>query len=502
MQHSQAIVGAGRQSGSRSGFLRSTWFRVAVRTSQIIADALIVYAAFWLAYEFRYDWQLGGPVQSADFEYFSVFQSRAYLFAAFTLLTFFARGLYRLPRSTGLLDEATMVAGGVTTAMAVVILTAFLSRFVPSRLVFIYAWALAIILLLLRRLITQSIRRSLWSRGLYVDRVLVVGAGEPGRRIMQALIGMPAFGYRLVGFVDDLLVDDGLAIATEAGLERANRLGTTDDIEMVVREFGVDEVIIALPASEQRQILSIIEHCRTQSVEFKVVPDLLQLSLDQVDVAEVAGVPLIGFKDASIQGLNYVMKRFADISISLFVLVLMAIPMVVIAVLVRMDSPGPALYRQRRVGRGGHEFTLTKFRCMVQDADEQRAALMAEHDHMDSRLFKLRDDPRLTKVGKVLRRLSLDELPQFWHILRGQMSFVGPRPQLPEEVETYEEWHKQRLLVTPGLTGLWQINGRSNLTFDEMVRLDLYYAENWTPWLDMKIVLRTIPAVVTGRGAY
>jgi lipopolysaccharide/colanic/teichoic acid biosynthesis glycosyltransferase len=139
---------------------------------------------------------------------------------------------------------------------------------------------------------------------------------------------------------------------------------------------------------------------------------------------------------------------------------------------------------------------------MVENADEQRAELMAMHDYMDPRLFKLRNDPRLTRAGRWLRRLSLDELPQFVHILRGQMSVVGPRPQLPEEVETYEEWHRQRLLVTPGLTGLWQINGRSNLTFDEMVRLDLYYAEHWSPWLDLKIVLRTIPAVLTGRGAY
>jgi lipopolysaccharide/colanic/teichoic acid biosynthesis glycosyltransferase len=139
---------------------------------------------------------------------------------------------------------------------------------------------------------------------------------------------------------------------------------------------------------------------------------------------------------------------------------------------------------------------------MVANADEQRAALMEAYSHLDSRLFKLRDDPRLTRVGKVLRRTSLDEIPQFVQVLRGHMSFVGPRPQLPEEVQRYEEWHHQRLLVTPGLTGLWQVNGRSNLTFDEMVRLDLYYAEHWSPWLDIKIVLRTIPAVLTCHGAY
>ena len=502
MQHSQVLVGAGRPTRARAGFLRSTWFQIAIRSSQFVADGAILYAAFWLAYQVRYEWQWGGPVRVSDFEPFSTFQSRAFFFAVIALLTFLIRGVYRLPRSTGLLDETTMVIGGVTTAMAAIILTAFLSRFVPSRLVFVYAWAIAIGLLILRRFITRSVRHHLWSRGIYVDRVLVVGAGDPGRRIMQALISIPSFGYRVVGFVDDVRAGDGLSVATETGLERADRLGTTQDLERVVEEYEVDEVIIALPATEQGRILSIIEHCRKQNVEFKVVPDLLQLSLDRVDVGEVAGVPLVSLKDASIDGMNFVMKRGVDIAIAMTVLVVMAIPMAIIALLIRAESAGPALYRQQRVGRGGKIFTFTKFRCMVQNADEQRASLMAEYGHLDPRLFKLQNDPRLTRIGKVLRRLSLDELPQFAHILRGQMSFVGPRPPMPEEVATYEDWHRQRLLLTPGLTGLWQINGRSNLSFDEMVRLDLYYAENWTPWLDMKIVIRTIPAVLTGRGAY
>ena len=178
------------------------------------------------------------------------------------------------------------------------------------------------------------------------------------------------------------------------------------------------------------------------------------------------------------------------------------LPMALIAVLIRGTSEGPILYRQTRVGKNGEHFTLMKFRCMVDGADEMRAGLIARHDGQDPRLFKLRDDPRLTRVGRVLRRWSLDELPQFWHVLKGEMSLVGPRPQMPQEVADYEEWHLQRLAVTPGLTGLWQVNGRSSLSFDEMVRLDLYYAEHWSPWLDTKIVLRTVPAVILGRGAY
>lgn len=461
-----------------------------------------MYLAFWLAYQVRYSWEFGRPIRPADFETFDTFQSKALLFVALTLFTFAIRGLYLLSRSTGLLDETTMVIGGVTTAMAGVILTAFLSRFVPSRLVFIYAWAIAIVLLVSRRFLTRQIRKLLWMREIYVDRVLVVGAGGPGRRIMQALMGTPQLGYRVVGFVDDTVDDDWLSLGTETGLIRAQRLGVTADIERVVVDHDVDEVIIALPAAENDRVVALIDHCRKKDVQFKVVPDLLQLSLDRVDLGEVAGVPLIGLKDASIRGWNYVVKRLVDMAIAVGLLMLMAVPMMLIAVLIKVDSRGPVFYRQKRVGRNGDVFTITKFRCMVKDADDQRAELMAINDHMDPRLFKLRDDPRLTRAGRILRRLSLDELPQFVHVLGGQMSVVGPRPQLPEEVATYEEWHRQRLLVTPGLTGLWQINGRSKLTFDEMVRLDLYYAEHWSLWLDVKVILRTIPAVLTGRGAY
>jgi lipopolysaccharide/colanic/teichoic acid biosynthesis glycosyltransferase len=174
----------------------------------------------------------------------------------------------------------------------------------------------------------------------------------------------------------------------------------------------------------------------------------------------------------------------------------------IIAMLVRRDSPGPILFRQERIGRDGEPFTMMKFRCMVEDAEQQREELLRASGTTDVRMFKMREDPRVTRVGRVLRKMSLDELPQFINVLRGDMSLVGPRPPMPEEVRKYDDWHLQRLLIKPGLTGLWQVNGRSNLTFDEMVRLDLYYAENWSPWLDTKVLLRTIPAVLEGRGAW
>jgi lipopolysaccharide/colanic/teichoic acid biosynthesis glycosyltransferase len=173
----------------------------------------------------------------------------------------------------------------------------------------------------------------------------------------------------------------------------------------------------------------------------------------------------------------------------------------IIALAIRRDSPGPILFRQERVGKGGKLFTTYKFRTMVVDAEARKAEL-ASAEMVDGRLFKVREDPRTTRVGRFLRRTSLDELPQLWNVLRGEMSIVGPRPQIPQEVAQYEDWHRRRLEVNPGLTGLWQVLGRSDTTFDEMVRLDIYYAENWTPGMDIRILLQTIPVVISGRGAY
>jgi exopolysaccharide biosynthesis polyprenyl glycosylphosphotransferase len=502
VQKTQTMAPANQTYAARTIASALPWLTIATRALQMFADACLAWVAFWVAWQVRYEFELGGTVPFYSYRPFSEFQERALIFAGLTLAILAIRGVYWLPRSTGLLDESVMIIGGLTTAMAGVILTAFLTRFVPSRLVFIYAWILAIVLFVLRRALSRSIRTSLWKRGLYVDRVLVVGSADSGRRIMEAMLNNPSLGYNLVGFADDLPETSDLSLATEHRVVRAPRLGSLDDIERLVTQFKVDEVIVALPAHQIPRITGIIEQCHQRSVEFKVVPDLLQLSLDRVDLGEVAGLPLIGVKPASIQGGQLLAKRGIDILAGAFVLLVASIPMAIIALLVRFSSKGPILYRQTRVGKDGQEFTLVKFRCMVNDADEMRAQLMEQHSIQDPRLFKLRDDPRLTRVGRILRRWSLDELPQFWHVFWGQMSLVGPRPQMPSEVEAYEEWHQQRLAVTPGLTGLWQVNGRSNLSFDEMVRLDLYYAEHWSPWLDMKIVLRTVPAVILGRGAY
>lgn len=467
-----------------------------------VLDALAAWLAFSLAHTVRYDLGIGGHVDQANWQPFATFYRPATVAVVLTLLVFSFRGAYELRRWRTMLGDVPRVISGFTTVMAGAVMLAFFLKFYPSRLVFLYAWLIGIGLMVGHRAVFTAVQRSLWRRGVGVDRVLVVGSGENARRALTAVANQPRFGYQVVGYVDDDANVSFMHIATEQGAIICRRLGGLTELASIAQHQRVDEVIIALPAEQHTRTLDLLDGCRRMAVRFRIVPDFLQLSLDEVDLSEVAGVPIIGVRDGSIRGWKALIKRTIDIALSTAVLIVMLPTMALIAFLIKRDSPGPVLYRQTRVGKDGREFEMLKFRCMVADADELRAEVMEARPANDVRLFKDPNDPRLTTIGARLRRASLDELPQFWNVLKGQMSAVGPRPPLPEEVAEYEGWHTQRLLVKPGLTGLWQINGRSQLTFDEMVRLDLYYAEHWSPWLDTKIVLRTIPAVLRGRGAW
>jgi exopolysaccharide biosynthesis polyprenyl glycosylphosphotransferase len=469
--------------------------------TSIVLDLVSVFLAFWIGYLLRYQWHIGGRVPESSFEPFSTFVTPALAASALMLVIFPTRGVYQIRHRLSLLDYVPKVAGGYAMVISGVVLLAFFAQFTPSRLVYIYSLFFGLIFMFGHRVITSSIRTSLLGRGIGVDRVLIVGNGENARRLMQAMFGQVRLGYQLVGYIADPSSGDRINVATEHGVLTSPRLGSADDVGELVKRHRVDEVIIVGDGEPGSRIEHVVHQCRESVVQFRIVPDLLQISMDRVDISEINGVPTIGVRDASISGWNAIMKRTFDILLSAGALLVFAIPMLVIAGLIRRDSEGGVFYTQTRLGQYGKPFKMIKFRCMVSDADQQWTELVQAVGG-DGRIFKDPNDPRLTKVGKHLRKLSLDELPQLWNIVRGDMSLIGPRPPLPKEVDNYESWQKQRLLVRPGLTGLWQVNGRSDLSFDEMVHLDLYYAENWTAWLDVKILLRTIPAVLLRRGAY
>jgi exopolysaccharide biosynthesis polyprenyl glycosylphosphotransferase len=278
-------------------------------------------------------------------------------------------------------------------------------------------------------------------------------------------------------------------------------LGDLDDLEKAIAQSGAQQVIIALPFWEQGRLPDLVATCERLGAGYLLAPDFYQLSFDRLDMHQLGGVPLLRPKGISLRGLNLVLKRFTDVATVLVTAPVTLVIAAVIALLIRLDSRGPILFRQQRVGKGGHSFGCYKFRTMVPDAEARKAAL-AVHNEADGPLFKMRDDPRVTRIGRFLRQSSLDELPQLWNVLRGEMSIIGPRPALPDEVACYEPWHRRRLEVEPGLAGLAQALGRSDMSFDEQVRLDIYYAENWSLTMDLRILLMVIPAVIGGRGAY
>ncbi|HIC93861.1 MAG TPA: undecaprenyl-phosphate glucose phosphotransferase [Anaerolineae bacterium] len=462
----------------------------------VLLDAFLINVAFAVAYWLRYEVQWIRPLEEQNYIPFRAYVPMALVLTVIMLVAYKLERVYDQRRGASWLDEVYAIFSGTLIGMAG--LTVFTFYYRPtfySRLMLGYVFVLIVVILSLSRLVERVILDRLRRRGIGVDRVLIVGAGEVGRAIMRNIVAQPQLGYQIIGFVDD----DPVKQRTDIG--RFKALGGTENLPRLLQEQAVDEVIITLPWTSHRKVIRLMGHCERQGVRAKIVPDLFQMSLNRVDVDDINGIPLIGVKEVTIRGWNLAIKRAMDVVIASVGLVLCAPLMGLIALLIKADSPGPVLFRQVRVGRGGRLFTLYKFRSMRQEAEAERAQLL-DLNEATGPIFKIRDDPRLTRVGKLLRRTSLDELPQLYNVLRGEMSLVGPRPPIPSEVEQYQEWHRRRLEVSPGVTGLWQVSGRSDLTFDEMVMLDLFYAENWSLWLDLKILLRTIPTIILGTGAY
>jgi exopolysaccharide biosynthesis polyprenyl glycosylphosphotransferase len=486
--------------GARAAYPR--WFEPLGILAFMLLDAFTVALAFRLAYWARYTAQLGGAVQLFDYRNLNDYRFYAILLVGAIVLAFGVRGLYRLPRGTTFLAEVTTAWGAVTVANAAVLVIVFLQPdFVSSRLFVVYAWGMILLLVTLERGFRRLVRDQLWQRGIGVERAVVVGSGPAAQRVMSYLATHNDLGFHLVGFVDDLPVADDWAIATSRSIMRPERLGESDALARVIRDADISEVVIALPPQAHDSILSVITTCRDADVGFQLVPDLFELSLGRVQINELNGVPLIGVRASRIRGWNLWVKRGVDILGSIAALAVMAIPMLVIALAIRIETPGPIFIKQTRVGKSGKDFTCYKFRSMQQNAPQMEDAVLS-NGNGDARLRKHKEDPRRTLVGRFIRPTSLDELPQLFNVLIGKMSLVGPRPQVRAEVDRYEPWHHQRLTVTPGITGLWQVSGRSDLTFEEMVRLDIYYAENWSVRLDLEILLRTPRAVLSMRGAY
>jgi exopolysaccharide biosynthesis polyprenyl glycosylphosphotransferase len=469
-----------------------------IRNLTILTDLILINLAFLVAYMARYQWQIFLEVPEEFYEPYSRYVSQQIILNGLLILTFTQNKVWRRRRGEFWIDEVSRVAFATATAIVLMMaITFFLQPNGPfSRLMLFWAFLFIVLFVGLGRLLRRWTLNYLYSQGKAVDRVLVLGSGEVGRGLIRTLLARPDLGYKAVGYLVDGSKENNI------GLGMIPHLGDFEDLETILQERPLlHTVFIALPGEQHQQTVRLLNICEQYSVRAQAVPDLLQISMHRVEFTNMAGIPMLGVRAVGISRFDRFLKRAMDLTF----VVVAAIPTLIvsglIAIAIKLDSPGPVIYSGERVGQNDKLFKMFKFRSMIVDAHKQKAAL-EEFNEADGPLFKIKDDPRLTRVGRFIRKTSLDEMPQLWNVLLGQMSLVGPRPPLLEEVEMYKPWHMQRLTIIGGLTGLWQVSGRADLTFDELCLLDIYYIENWSISLDIRILLQTIPHALFGRGAY
>ncbi|MEA2478107.1 MAG: hypothetical protein QOJ07_29 [Thermoleophilaceae bacterium] len=323
----------------------------------------------------------------------------------------------------------------------------------------------------------------------YRRRAVLVGSGAHIENVAHALAGSPQIDP--VGFVS-------LTPRPENGLKD---LGPLETLEERFDRFGIDEVLIADPDFPQGAAVDLVDRCHRHGIRVRVAPSTMEILMDRVEFVPGQTLPLFELKPPVFEGIDFALKRTFDIVVASLILIAASPLLIICALLVKTTSRGPVFYRSLRPGLGGLPFHCFKFRTMYADADRRQAELEASNE-AGGAIFKIRNDPRVTTVGRFLRRWSVDELPQLFNVMRGEMSLVGPRPLPKRDYAMLEDWHRKRYLVLPGMTGLWQVSGRSELDFDELVRLDFLYLERWSVWLDLAILLRTIPAVIRSHGAW
>lgn len=364
---------------------------------------------------------------------------------------------------------------------------------VPKLIAF---WAAAIVAILVSRALARLItRRSI----AFVQNSIIVGAGSVGQLVGRKLLQHPEYGINPVGFVDDHPEE-------RSHQERLSVLGDTAELPELVRQFDVERVIVAFNSGPYDSTLSAVRDLADQGVQVDIVPRLYEVVGAETTVHSVEGLPLLSVPPPGLSWSKRGLKRALDLVVASAALLVLGPFFGLVALLIRFDSHGPAFFRQPRIGENGRSFRIWKFRTMTADADERKAeyAHLNIHDgpNGDPRMFKIHDDPRVTRVGRFLRRCSIDELPQLFNVIRGDMSIVGPRPLIPDEHQYVTDWAERRLALRPGMTGLWQVLGRNGIGFDEMVRLDYVYVNTWSLWNDLRLMARTVPAVFGANGRF
>jgi exopolysaccharide biosynthesis polyprenyl glycosylphosphotransferase len=417
-----------------------------------------------------------------------------YLFWFAVCTIFFTRsyGLYGPIQNRSGLHEQRMTMQASLTSGLLLCGTLYLSNGTAvSRLVVMLTVAFSTVLLCLRRALWRRVVYRRCRAGIETRNVLIVGAGRVAHALRNHLDSLQHLGFRFKGFV--------ALTEREAESGDADVIGDVRNCLSLARSLFVDEIFFSVPG-DKKLVISMVEEARQAGIDVRVVPDLYDGLAWNAPVEYIGQFPTIPLHRRDFPIGAFLLKRTLDITLSLIALLLLSPIMLALALAIRTDSEGPIFYRASRIGRKGRAFSCYKFRTMVANADKLREQFVHMNER-DNVLFKIANDPRITRVGRFLRKYSLDELPQFYNVLRGDMSLVGPRPPIAHEVEQYDLSHLRRLNVLPGITGLWQVEARQDPSFDSYISLDTAYVENWSVWLDMKILARTVGVVVAGTGS-
>lgn len=462
-----------------------------------IADGIIAQLALWLAIQLRFYLPYGQNVEPEWVpQYVYVPSWRLQLtIAVLWIAAFLILDVYTPRRIIRWVDEFQRIVLAHTVAALSLAGLLYLGNVQLLRLTFIYFFVLTFFLLILYRSILRLWHRLRYDTSNSVARILIVGAGQVGLEIIEEFDRQQWPGVELVGFLDD------------APEKQARRfygvpvLGTLLNAAEIAREQRVDEVLIALPSHAHERIANLITTLQNLPIRVRIAPDYISLAFFGATVESLGGIPLIGLRDPAINEFQRFVKRIFDIVLSTIALILSAPIWLTIAVAIKLEDRGPILYFAERVGENGQLFKMLKFRSMVVNADQLQTRINSvdEQGHI---IHKVKNDPRITKVGHIIRHTSLDELPQLLNVFKGEMSMVGPRPEQPWLVAQYEPWQRKRLAVPQGITGWWQVNGRSDNLMHLHTEQDIYYIQNYSLWLDIQILWRTITVVARGKGAY
>ena len=465
-----------------------------VKRALATADVIGLLLAFAVAETFF------GPEAQARLDRFGVEAELAAFVLSLPLWILLARayGLYN--RDEARTDHSTvddmfgvfnMVTIGTWTFFVVTWQTGLAHPVVGKLFLF---WGAAIVLVAGSRSAARAVCRRSDS---YIQNTVIVGAGQVGQQVARKLLQHPEYGVNLVGFVDEQPRD------RHDDLEELNVLGDVSEIPELVRQLDIERVIVAFSSTPETELLETIRELNGLDVQVDLVPRLFEVMGPHATIHGAEGLTLLGLPSAGLPWSSLVLKRALDVVLSAIGLVLLAPLLAVVAVAIKLDTRGPVFFRQVRMGQGDRPFRMLKFRTMAADADERKheVAHLNKHSDGDDRMFKIPNDPRITRVGRVLRRYSIDELPQLVNVLKGDMSLVGPRPLIPDEHRHVYGWASRRLDLKPGMTGLWQVLGRDDIPFGEMVSLDYRYVTTWSIAEDVRLLFRTIPAIAGRRGA-